>query len=373
MLTINASDIVLNQQAANKVAAIELVAAQMAARGLVAEGYGAGMQSREKQAATYLGNGIAIPHGTIDTRDQVKQTGVQVMHFPHGVAWGDEGQLIYIAVGIAASGDEHLGILKQLTRLLGTANLEASLLNASSAAAIAELLNGAAAELAFDTQLIDIHFPARTCDDLLAASAGLLSHRGLVDAAFVTNLIRQTPTYLADGIWLATGNSAKQSAVSVMTVAKPLEYNDAPVNALITVAAKDDTVVPVLQQIANLLFDQQLGQLLKLDAAGVFALLNQQPAAAGETRTFTILNHHGLHARPSAMLAMAMKPFSCDILVANASTVSAAVDGRKMPNIMGLGLKHGEQITITANGDDAAAALDAIGAAIAAGLGENLE
>jgi phosphocarrier protein FPr len=43
------------------------------------------MLAREQQTSTFLGNGIAIPHGTTDTRDQVLKTGVQVYQFPQGV------------------------------------------------------------------------------------------------------------------------------------------------------------------------------------------------------------------------------------------------------------------------------------------------
>lgn len=68
--------------------------------GNVAEGYVNGMLAREQQTSTFLGNGIAIPHGTTDTRDQVLKTGVQVFQFPEGVT-GD-GRSVR-GDGIAAS------------------------------------------------------------------------------------------------------------------------------------------------------------------------------------------------------------------------------------------------------------------------------
>lgn len=61
--------------------------------GNVAEGYVNGMLAREQQTSTFLGNGIAIPHGTTDTRDQVLKTGVQVFQFPEGVTWGRPGSV----------------------------------------------------------------------------------------------------------------------------------------------------------------------------------------------------------------------------------------------------------------------------------------
>ncbi|STP72404.1 multiphosphoryl transfer protein [includes: phosphocarrier protein Hpr; fructose-specific PTS system EIIA component] [Escherichia coli] len=101
----------------DKEEAIRQVAAALVQAGNVAEGYVNGMLAREQQTSTFLGNGIAIPHGTTDTRDQVLKTGVQVFQFPEGVTWGD-GQVAYVAIGIAASSDEHLGLLRQLTHVL---------------------------------------------------------------------------------------------------------------------------------------------------------------------------------------------------------------------------------------------------------------
>lgn len=54
----------------------------------MADGYVNGMLAREQQTSTFLGNGIAIPHGTTDTRDQVLKTGVQVFPVPAGRAVG---------------------------------------------------------------------------------------------------------------------------------------------------------------------------------------------------------------------------------------------------------------------------------------------
>ena len=140
MLTLKIDDIQLGAQAADKVSAIRLVAARLNAAGLVTEAYVDGMLRREEQTATYLGSGIAIPHGTTDTRDLVLQTGVQVLHFPDGVEWAD-GQKAYVVIGIAAKSDEHLGILRQLTRVLSDDEVTARLPGVRSAAELADLLN----------------------------------------------------------------------------------------------------------------------------------------------------------------------------------------------------------------------------------------
>ena len=118
MLKMARQQILLGQSVATKAEAIALLAGKLTEAGLVEAGYVDGMLAREAQHATYLGSGIAIPHGTTDTRHLVKNTGVMVAQFPHGIEW-DDGQTAYVAIGIAAKSDEHLGILRQLTHVLG--------------------------------------------------------------------------------------------------------------------------------------------------------------------------------------------------------------------------------------------------------------
>ncbi len=168
MLELTTQDIQLQQHYANKQAAIQGLAHALTAKGLVAEGYAQGMLNREAQHSTYLGNGIAIPHGTTDTRELVKQTGVTAMHFPQGLDWGD-GNLVYVAIGIAAKSDEHLGILKQLTRVLSADGVEQALQQAKTAQQIIAIIKGEAQLTAdFDASLIQLQFPA---SDMVQMSA----------------------------------------------------------------------------------------------------------------------------------------------------------------------------------------------------------
>ncbi len=74
MFQLSVQDIHPGQQAGNKEDAIRHIAAALVQAGNVAEGYVNGMLAREQQTSTFLGNGIAIPHGTTDTRDQVLKT-----------------------------------------------------------------------------------------------------------------------------------------------------------------------------------------------------------------------------------------------------------------------------------------------------------
>ena len=70
------------------------------------------MVEREKIVTTYMGMGVAIPHGTSDAKETVKKSGIVVMQYPDGVSFGDEKAILII--GIAGVGDEHLEILANI-------------------------------------------------------------------------------------------------------------------------------------------------------------------------------------------------------------------------------------------------------------------
>lgn len=70
------------------------------------------MVEREKIVTTYMGMGVAIPHGTSNAKETVKKSGIVVMQYPDGVAFGDEKANLII--GIAGVGDEHLEILANI-------------------------------------------------------------------------------------------------------------------------------------------------------------------------------------------------------------------------------------------------------------------
>ena len=74
------------------------------------------MLEREKIATTYMGMGIAIPHGTSKAKGTVKKTAITMLQYPEGVDFGDEkAQLVF---GIAGIGDEHLDLLGKIARAL---------------------------------------------------------------------------------------------------------------------------------------------------------------------------------------------------------------------------------------------------------------
>ncbi|MEN1466786.1 PTS sugar transporter subunit IIA, partial [Pseudomonas aeruginosa] len=173
MLELDTRQIRMGQRAANKAEALRLLGAALVADGLAAPGYAEGLKAREAQGSTYLGQGIAIPHGTPDTRELVFSTGVRLLQFPEGVDWGD-GQQVYLAIGIAAKSDEHLQLLQLLTRALGEADLGPALSAAASAEEVLGLLQGAPQELALDAQLVGLGQNAEDLDELAWLGARLL-------------------------------------------------------------------------------------------------------------------------------------------------------------------------------------------------------
>lgn len=93
--------------------------------GYVDENYIDAMVAREKLVTTYMGMGVAIPHGTSDAKETVKKTGIVVMQYPDGVDFGDEKA--YLVIGIAGVGDEHLEVLGKVAASLEDENLLESL------------------------------------------------------------------------------------------------------------------------------------------------------------------------------------------------------------------------------------------------------
>ncbi len=75
------------------------------------------MLEREKTMSTYVGNGVSIPHGEFEGLGLVNRTGISVLQVPEGVEWED-GELAYLVVGIAATGDEHLQVLQNLATVI---------------------------------------------------------------------------------------------------------------------------------------------------------------------------------------------------------------------------------------------------------------
>ncbi|MDG6895530.1 fused PTS fructose transporter subunit IIA/HPr protein [Volucribacter amazonae] len=389
MFNLPEDNIHLAAKADNKQQAIEQVAQALEQAGYVEAGYLQGMLAREQQTSTFLGNGIAIPHGTLDTRNMVKNTGVQVFQFPQGIEWG-EGNLAYVVIGIAAKSDEHLALLRQLTHVLGDEEVAASLANLADRKKFRAILMGEGEALQVKQESISLDIDSESLLTLTAINAGKLQQQGAVNEQFVAEVIANPALPLTEGLWVTdslTGNV--KNALAFSRAKNTFSNNGKAVRGVLTIAAADDQINELL---ARLLEPQVQQLLLNGELNQIVAGLNGKEIPAQEQRqtsekssestttapagavigTFTIRNEHGLHARPSAVLVNTVKQFNAKISVQNLTRNSAEVSAKSLMKIVALGVTQGHRLRFVAEGDDAQQAIEAIGKEIANGLGESV-
>ncbi len=121
-MILSADRVRLGARPASKEEAIRQAAQLLVDTGAIAPAYADSMMRREKEADTFLGNGIAIPHGQRDDRHLISATSIAVLQVPEGVSWNGEDRA-RLVVAIAAQGDEHIAVLRRLTEVLGDAAL----------------------------------------------------------------------------------------------------------------------------------------------------------------------------------------------------------------------------------------------------------
>lgn len=100
------------------------------AAGAVTSAYFDAMQQREQTVSTYMGNELAIPHGTNETKDAILSSALAVIRYDGGIDWG--GEPVRFVIGIAGRGDEHLEILSQIALLFSDEDEVARLRTAST-------------------------------------------------------------------------------------------------------------------------------------------------------------------------------------------------------------------------------------------------
>lgn len=392
-------DIHLNEQATNKTEAIKKVAAALTSAGFVEEGYVDGMLEREAQAATYLGIGLAIPHGTTKTRHLVKKTGVQVFCFPNGVEWGDDGEKAYLAIGIAASSDEHLELLRQLTHVLSADGIEERIKNIKSTDEAIAILTGKPSiedsQFSINESSLLLDIPADSLGTLQALNASRLKRQNAVNTNFIACVLENKPNYLGSGVWFNDSKEGNlKNAIAISRTISDLNEDGKPVKLLITMSMINDAIADVVNNLASLAFNKKLDLLLSANIEKIIDLLvsnhpstdsNQPETELSSTnqtsdtnnqvltREFIVPNANGLHTRPSSVLVKLVKEFKSKVTVANLDSKAEPVSATSLMKIVALGAKKGSRLQFTAVGDDATQALDAIGKAIESGLGEGTE
>lgn len=374
MLELTIEQISMRQTAVDKSAALQLLADLLVADGLVADGYLTGLQNREKQGSTFLGQGIAIPHGTPETRDQVFATGVRLMQFPEGVDWGD-GHIVYLAIGIAAKSDEHLRLLQLLTRALGEEDIGQALRKADNPEALLKLLQGAPQELALDNQLISLGVSADDFEELVWRGARLLRKADCVNNGFAAVLQQVEALSLGDGLWwLHSEQTVKRPGLAFVTPDKPIRYLGQPLTGLFCLASLGEAHQALLERLCSLLIEgrgHELGQATSNRA--VLQALGGELPTEWPTQHVPLANAHGLHARPAKILAQLAKEFDGEIRVRVVDTGESAVSAKSLSKLLSLGARRGQVLEFIAEPSIAADALPALLAAVEQGLGEEIE
>ena len=377
MLELSESNIHLNANAIDKQQAIEMAASALVQAGNVENGYLQGMLARELQTSTFLGNGIAIPHGTLDTRSMVKKTGVQVFQFPQGIEWG-EGNIAYVVIGIAARSDEHLSLLRQLTHVLSDEDTAAKLAKITDVAEFRAILMGETIE-PFEIPAANISLDVNTQSllTLVAINAGQLQVQSAVENRFISEVINNAALSLGKGLWVTDSVVGNVKNALAFSRAKTIfSHNGKAVKGVITVSAVGDQINPTL---ARLLDDDVQTTLLNGNSTEILTALlgassdvETQSVEGAVVGTFTIRNEHGLHARPSANLVNEVKKFTSKITMQNLTRESEVVSAKSLMKIVALGVTQGHRLRFVAEGEDAKQAIESLGKAIANGLGENV-
>jgi PTS system mannitol-specific IIA component len=128
----------LDAHASGRDDAIKQAGAALVEAGAVDPSYVDAMLQRENTVSTYVGEGVAIPHGTLAGKDAVKHDAIVVLRFPDGVDW--DGNDVRVAVGIAAKGNGHIALLSQLATVLLDPDKAAALRGATTSQQVYDLL-----------------------------------------------------------------------------------------------------------------------------------------------------------------------------------------------------------------------------------------
>jgi PTS system mannitol-specific IIA component len=132
------SSIRLAETASDKEDAIRQVGAALLEADAIDASYIDAMLERERSVSTFVGEGVAIPHGTLAGKDSVRNDALVVLRFPDGVDW--DGNDVRVCVGIAARGNGHIALLSQLATVLLDPDRAAALRAATTSDEVYELL-----------------------------------------------------------------------------------------------------------------------------------------------------------------------------------------------------------------------------------------
>ncbi len=140
---IAAKNVQLGLKATSKEEAIRFAGNKLVELGYVEPEYVDAMFEREKMVSTYLGESIAVPHGTVDAKDRVKETGIVICQYPEGVQFIDEEDgVAKLVIGIAAKNDEHIAVITTITNALDDQDAIDTLTSTNDVNAVLAILGG---------------------------------------------------------------------------------------------------------------------------------------------------------------------------------------------------------------------------------------
>lgn len=373
MLALEPRHIHMNQHAVDKKHALQCLVDILVKDGLVTPEYITGLINREQQSATYLGQGIAIPHGTPQSREFILETGIRLAHFPEGIIWDGENT-IYLAVVIAAKSDEHLQVLQILTRAL-MQDVSEQVKNATQPEQIIELLQAQPLSLTLHENLIQTEIESQDIEDLLWSASQILKKHNFVKCGFLSSLEPDQVIQLQDQIWsISSSKFVQQPAISIVKPRHALDVGGQKLNTLVCIAANEQLDSQRFNRLIDILFNpEQVAQLDQTQAPNEIAkIIGADVIPDWPHRSVVLANAHGLHARPATHLVNLTKSFQGDIQVAvdDGNFVSA----KSLTRLLALGCKRGQTLRFIAEPEtDAVEGLDKVIKAVQQGLGEEVE
>ncbi len=140
---IQRENIHLGLKAANKEEAIRFAGNKLVELGYAEPEYVDAMFEREALVPTYLGESIAVPHGTVEAKDRVKKTGIVICQYPSGIQFTeDDDDVAKLVIGIAAKNDEHIQVITTITNALDEPEAIEKLTNTNDVEEILNILGG---------------------------------------------------------------------------------------------------------------------------------------------------------------------------------------------------------------------------------------
>jgi len=133
------SSISLSGRARSRDDAIDEAGRLLVAAGAVDESYVASMHERETSVSTFMGNGLAIPHGTNEAKSSIHRTAMSFVRYDEPVEWN--GKPAEFVVGIAGAGDDHLALLSRIAKIFTDQEQVAALREATSPEEITRVLD----------------------------------------------------------------------------------------------------------------------------------------------------------------------------------------------------------------------------------------